>query len=232
MKHAVSCSAPLSGVGDQGVIGRRVIAAWALLLASAAGGCVNVPLAGDDSVRRLLSLRDAGPAPPRRGSPVVPALLIQPGAGHAFGDTVSIAYSERAGEFAFYQLATWTDRPIRQVPLLLQRRIESAGLAGACGQLGDPLAADWLVMIRIDALHHDVAAARGHVTLTAELYERPLRRRLASHRFEATAPAQRAGAAAASEALSVALGHALDDLLRWLEPALRAAVQGAGPART
>jgi ABC-type uncharacterized transport system auxiliary subunit len=138
---------------------------------------------------------------------------------------VSIAYSRRANEMAFYQLASWTERPVRRLPRLLQRRLEAAGVAGAVGTLGEPLRADWLLTIGVDTLHHDVAAPPGQArfALTAELFDRRSRTRIARRQFEASAPCTSADSAAAAAALSQAVAQVFDALVPWLERELQAA---------
>ena len=108
-----------------------------------------------------LSLTDARPDVTRRAQTIVDALLIQAQPAQALGDTQAIAYSRRENEYAFYQYATWTERPVRRLPQLLQRRLQARGVATAVGMLGDPLRADWLLVIGVDDLHHDVRVAPG-----------------------------------------------------------------------
>lgn len=196
------------------------------------GACVSVELGQDQPAQAWRALHDPGRAEPLP-KPLVPALLLQALPGDALGDTASIAYARRPHEFAFYQLAHWTERPVRLVPRLLQRRLEQRGLAGAVGQLGDPLRSDWLLALGVEALHHEVYSepGRGRVVLVAELFDRPRRQRPARQRFEAVAPAARADSAAAAEAMSAALGQAFDALLPWLEQALRTALAAPGPER-
>lgn len=193
----------------------------AALAAVTAGGCISVGSSGGAQIS--LQLRDAASAPARRAQPLVAALLIQPLPGNAFADTVSIAYSRRADEFAFYQLAGWTERPVRLLPRLLQRRLEARGLAGAAGLLGDPLHGDWLLTLAIDSLHHDLSTEPGvaRLGLTVELFDRRHRSRVARRQFEAAVPSARADSAAAAAALSQAVGQALDELLPWLEDELQ-----------
>ncbi|MCW5633171.1 MAG: membrane integrity-associated transporter subunit PqiC [Rubrivivax sp.] len=207
----------------------------ALGIAGAAvmAGCVRLDVAGDDSGLRLLGLEDPGAAAAatrRRAQPLVPALLIQPAASQALADTLSIAYTRREHEFAFYQLASWVERPVRRVPRLLQLRIEQAGLAGAVGQLGDPMSADWLLVLGVDALYHDVSTlpGTGRVTLSAALFDRAARRREARRRFDATAPVPAPGAWAAAGAMSSALSRCFDALVPWLDAELARALGTAG----
>jgi len=204
----------------------RVIPALASLLLSA---CVSVGIGSDAPAQAHYQLNDAVPAAPRRAQPVVAALLIQTVPADATADTASIAYSQRPSEFAFYQFSQWTERPVRRVPRLLQQRLEARGVAGAVGIVGDPLRADWLLTVAVDALHHDVSAPPGQarVALTAELFDRRNRTRIARRQFDVTVPTASATAPAATAARSLALTQAFDRLVPWFEAELQQAAKAA-----
>jgi ABC-type uncharacterized transport system auxiliary subunit len=203
------------------------------MVAAVLAGCVSVGVGSDGPARVSYRLHDPGlAATSRLPAPAVDALLIQPLPGDAMADTVSLPYARRANEFAYYQLASWTERPVRQVPRLLQQRLEARGVAQAVGLLGDPLRADWLLTLTVDSLHHDVSAEPGlaRSVLTAELFDRRTRQRVARQRFEASPPAERADSAAAAAALSQAVARNFDALLPWLEGELKRANAGAAGA--
>lgn len=188
--------------------------------------CVSVDVGHEGAVQSQLLLRDAAERPViRRAAPLVDALLLQARAGAALADTQSIAYTRREDAFEFYQLAQWTERPVRLVPRLLQERVEARGLAAAVGQVGDPMRADWLLTIGIDALHHDVRSATGavQVALTADLFDRRSRLRVAHRQFSVTLQTATQDSAAAARSMSLALARTFDELLPWLEDALQSA---------
>ncbi len=203
---------------------------WLLRGAGAAAalplaGCITVAV-GDDAQNQLqLALHDPGATPQRLARPLVDALLIQPLPGSALADTVSIAYARQPRQYAFYQYASWADRPLRALPRLLQQRLEARGVAAVTALAGDPQRADWLLALAVDDLHHAVAAApgSGRVALTAELYDRRARQRVARRSFAAEAQAGSADSAAAVAAMAQATGLAFDALLPWLEQALAGA---------
>ena len=197
-------------------------------LLSACGG-IDVGIGAESPPQIYLALRDPGAAPTRRASPIVPALVIQALPADALADTAGIAYARKPHEYAYYQLASWTDRPVRQLPRLLQRRLEARGTAAALGQNGDPVRSDWLLTLSVDMLVHDVSVqpGQGRVALTAELHDRRHRRRVARRSFEAAAPAAREDSSAGAEAMSVATGRVLDELVPWLEAELERAVAAA-----
>ncbi|MBK7261892.1 MAG: membrane integrity-associated transporter subunit PqiC [Rubrivivax sp.] len=208
---------------------RRVQLLLALLL-PLLSSCVTVEVGGEPAANVQLSLTDARPDVTRRAQTIVDALLIQAQPAQALGDTQAIAYSRRENEYAFYQYATWTERPVRRLPQLLQRRLQARGVATAVGMLGDPLRADWLLVIGVDDLHHDVRVApgRGRLALTAGLYDRRTRVRVAQRHFVTTVAAGRADSAAAVAALSEATADVFDALLPWVETELQ---QGVARAR-
>lgn len=196
-------------------------------MATALAGCVSVGSSGGAAPHASHLLHDPGAGgAPRRSQPLLPALLIQPLPADALADTASMAYSRRANEFSFYQLASWTERPVRQLPRLLQRRLEARGVAGAVGLLGQPLRSDWLLAVAIEALHHDVSTLPGmaRFKLTAELFDRRSRTRVARRQFEANVPTARADSAAAAAAMSKAVSSSFDALVPWLEDELQRAI--------
>jgi ABC-type uncharacterized transport system auxiliary subunit len=204
----------------------RVIPALASLLLSA---CISVGIGGDAPAQAHFLLNDAATPAPRRAQPVVAALLIQAVPAGATADSAAIAYSQRPDEFAFYQFAQWTERPLRRVPRLLQQRLEARGVAGAVGIVGDPLRADWLLTVAVDALHHDVSVPPGQarVALAAELFDRRSRTRIARRQFDVAVPTASATAPAAAAAMSSALTQAFDRLVPWLEAELQQAATAA-----
>jgi ABC-type uncharacterized transport system auxiliary subunit len=211
---------------------RRLVITLATLLL---GACVSVEVGHDSALQRLYAMHDAqAAAGARRDAPLVPALLIQSLPGNAVGETLSIAYSRRANELAYYQLASWNERPVRQIPRLLQQRLEARGLAGAVGLIGDPLPSDWLLTLRVDRFEHDVSAppGRARVQLTAELFDRRHPGRVARRQFEAGAPTPTADSAAAVAAMSQALSEIFDAMVPWLETGLQSGAghAGRGPA--
>jgi len=218
---------------------------WCLAAAAAAGaaltqtGCLSMDLGGDNPGVLQWALRDAQATPTvPLGAPLVDALLLQARPSNAVADSLSIAYSRQQNAFAFYQFAAWTERPVRQVPRLLQQRLQARGMAGTVGQMGDPMRADWLLMVGVDELHHALAPAlapalvpalasalqpgsgQARVGLTLELFDRRKRIKHAEQRFDAQLPVASADAAGAVDALSRALALCFDRALPWLEAAL------------
>lgn len=193
-----------------------------------AAGCVNVGLGGDPAAHAHHRLVDAGGVPARRATPLVDALLIQPLPADAMADTLSIAYASTPQSFAFYQFGSWTERPVRQLPRLLQRRLDARGLAGAVALSGEPLRADWLLTVAIDTIHHDNGTPPGsaRLALTLELFDRTRRTRVARRAFEAAVACKALGSAAVAQAMSEAVGQVFDAVQPWVESELQRAAAG------
>jgi ABC-type uncharacterized transport system auxiliary subunit len=200
---------------------RTLLASVALLL----GGCVTVDIGGESPAYVQYVLSDAGPMPARRTAPIADSLLIQTDLGDPLADSLSIAYARRSGERALYQLATWTDRPARRIPQLLQRRLEARGSFGAVAALGQPLHADWLLAVAVDDIHHDLVTEPGSARLAvrASLFDRRKRTLIAQHEFRADAAVAAANSASAATAMNQALAQVLDALVPWLEQAVERA---------
>lgn len=215
------------------VLGAGLGAAGATMLL---GGCVSLGLDGPAQAQLQYRWRDLGPPPSRRERALVDALLLQALPGTPAADTLNLVYAREGGALASYQFARWAERPLRVLPRALQQRLEARGTAGVTALLGDPQHADWLLTLRIDELHHASVPApgRGRLAVTAELYDRPRRQRMARRTFTAEAPLNgEASAAEAVDALSRAMTQVLDTLLPWLEAALgtaRAAAKAASEA--
>jgi ABC-type uncharacterized transport system auxiliary subunit len=215
---------------------RRVVVGALATVSTLGAGCVSIGAGEGGGPTVQFALRDGegdGAAVEPRAAPIVDALLIQPLPGDALVDTVAIAFSRRPHEYAYYQLSTWTDRPLRTLPRLLQRRLDARRVADAVGIAGDPLRADWLLTLAVDTLVHDVATPPGvgRIALDAQLFDRRQRARVAQRRFAASVPAERADAASAVAAMSAAVAQAFDALVPWLEDELlRAAAAPRQPA--
>lgn len=186
------------------------------------GGCITIDLAEPTQTQLQYRWQDDAPPPPARPRPLVDALLLQSVPGAAMADTTGIAYTRGAQAFAYYQYASWTERPLRTLPRLLQQRLEARGTAGITTLQGDQQRSDWLLTLAIDELHHDASTDPGSARLrvTAELFQRRARARVARQVFTQAVPLAKGDAAAAVNGLSTALTRALDQLLPWLEDAL------------
>jgi len=204
-------------------IGRRAaVAAMAALLA----GCVSVSVGNSDApgiVYYLLAdARAAAAIAPAAGARA--PLAIQPFGSDPIADSTAMVYSRRPGERAFYQFASWAERPSRRLALLVQQRLESRGTFTSVTQLGQPVNADWLLTLALETVVHDVSTTpgRAQLTLRAELIRRADRTRVAQRVFTAAPPVAEAAAPAAVAAFAAATADVLDELAPWVEAAVAA----------
>lgn len=182
-------------------------------------GCISVSVGSDDAkVQTQYLLADLSPKAERRSSPIPRRLLVTP-VPSAVGETFSIAYSRAPQQRAFYQYASWTDRPSTRFARILVDRVEARGMFTSVASLGNSIGGDLLLNVLILEVIHDVAAGTGRVEVQAELIERRGRRLVARQRFAASVPAAQENAPAAVAAISQAATTIIDEIVPWLEKA-------------
>ena len=167
----------------------------------------------------------ARPASQRNGG----VLLLQPTSVSAFYDTQRLVFSRADGLRAYYQFASWTDRPGRTLSELLSRRLgASFTTSGVKG--------DRVLHTRLEALYHDAAASPGVVKIevSAELVDAAGRLVGERQRFSRSVPTGSENAAGAVQAANRAVNEVLDDIAGWLEgsrprPAAIERVSGRSP---
>jgi len=156
-------------------------------------------------------------------------LLLHPTSVSAFYDTQRLVFSRAEGQRAYYQFASWTDRPGRSFSELLGRRLgasfTTSGIKG-----------DLVLHTRLEELYHDAAASPGAVKIevTAELVDAAGRLVGERQRFSRAVPARTENAAGAVEAANRAVSEVLDDIAAWIEgsrprPAANERVSGRSP---
>jgi ABC-type uncharacterized transport system auxiliary subunit len=91
-----------------------------------------------------------------------------------------------AQQRAFYQFASWTDRPSTRIVRLLADRIEARGMFSSVALLGNSIGGDLLLNVAVVDVIHDVSTGTGRIEVQAELIERRGRRLVAA---SASAPA-------------------------------------------
>jgi ABC-type uncharacterized transport system auxiliary subunit len=189
-------------------------------------GCVSVSVGNSDTPALIYYvLADARPAPP--AAPAAGAfgrIAIQSIGADPLADSISIVYSRRPGERAFYQFASWTERPPRRLAQLTQQRLEARGRFAAVTQLGQPVQSDWLLTLAVETIIHDVSSTPGRAQLAvrAELIHRLDRRRVAHRIFSAAPPVGEATAPGAVAGFAVATADVLDQLTDWVEVSVAA----------
>lgn len=199
----------------------RRLAALLVLALPLLAGCVSVSV-GSADVPGLTYyvLADARQAPP-----VAPAadatarIALQAAGADPIADSIAIAYSRRPSERAFYQFASWTERPSVRLTQLARQRLASRGRFASVTQLGQPVDSDWLMSISLESLVHDVSTkpGRARLALRAELMHRAERKLVAQRTFTAAPPVAEEAAPAAVAAFAGATADVLDALSDWVE---------------
>ncbi len=204
---------------------RRAVAAIvcaAVMLA----GCMSVSLGNADAPGvTYFALADARPAAAASAPPPgAPRLAIQAAGADPLADSVSMVFSRRPGERALYQFAAWSERPSRSLALLAQDRLLAGGRFESVTQIGQPVASDWLLTLRLEQMLHDVGPTPGQARLAvrAELVDRRERAVIGQRLFAASAPVAEPAAAPAAAAFGVAMADVLDQLAPWVESTVAA----------
>jgi ABC-type uncharacterized transport system auxiliary subunit len=202
----------------------RVALACSVLLATLLTACVSVEVGNGESPQTQFVLSDAratsaAPAGESRAATRSANLLLTGISADPLADGTLIAYARHPGERSVYQLSTWSERPVRRIPQLLQQRIEARGSFGTAAMLGDPVRADLLLTLAVEEIYHDVAQEPGQarLSLRATLYRRHERQQLAKRSFSASVAVPEARAAAAAGAMNQAVAEIFDQLIPWLE---------------
>lgn len=189
--------------------------ALALLATTGLAGCL-----GGGPPRTHYVLQDRAPIDAAStGSTGRQSLVIAGSAVDVFYDAESLVFSRQAGQRAYYQFASWTDRPAHLVARLAERRLDARGRFASVTRLTTGVRADLLLNIMVMEFYHDVAAkpAVVRVELTGELIDWRSRSLLAQQTFSVSAPVQTDDAQGAAIAFDHAVTQALDALVPWVE---------------
>jgi cholesterol transport system auxiliary component len=186
---------------------RALVAAAAVFLA----GCVSTPNLPPMQYYVLGNGQEAASVRPASQRPSA-VLLVHPTSVSAFYDTQRLVFSRAEGQRAYYQFASWTDRPGRAFSDLLSRRLgasfTTSGIKG-----------DLILHTRLEELYHDAAASPGAVKIqvSAELVDAAGRLVGERRLFSRSVPTSGENAAAAVEAANRAVTAVLDDIAAWIE---------------
>jgi cholesterol transport system auxiliary component len=191
--------------------------AAALLIATPLAGCLGGASAPP---RTYYVLQDRAPAPaatPHAANGQ--ALVIAGASADVFYDAESLVFSRHPGQRAYYQFASWTDRPAHMVVRLAERRLEAGGQFASVARLTTGLRADLLLNIVVVEFYHDVAVdpAVVRVELTGELIDWRSRSLLAQRTFTLSLPVKKDDAEGAADAFDRAITDALNALVPWVE---------------
>jgi ABC-type uncharacterized transport system auxiliary subunit len=184
----------------------------------AATGCVSVEVGESPGQAQVqYRLKDYATQVPARAEPIDRTLVVTQMPSAGIGDVYSMAYSRAPQQRAFYQYATWADRPSLRVAQLLADRIEARGIFDTVSLLGSGVGGNVLLNVTINELVHDVPDKSGRIELTLELIDRRGRRLVERRRFAAAAPVPQEDSAGAVAALSQALTQLLNEIVPWVE---------------
>jgi cholesterol transport system auxiliary component len=191
----------------------------ALVAAAALGGCASLFGGGDASPTYFVWQDPGRSAPAAAASPRT--LLVAPTATATFYDSQRIAFAPDAGTRAYYQLASWTDRPGKRFDVLLLERLLARNAFAGLAATTSGIRGDLVLSATILDIYHDNAKAPGtaRLRIAVELADRGGRALLARRTFEQTVPLGAESPAAAVAAFDTAVGRVLDELVPWLESA-------------
>jgi len=196
---------------------RAVAAAIAVAIAAAVAGCSSL-LGGDAPAPTFFLWRDNGESKPAaQASPRT--LLVAPTTTATFFDTQQIAFSRAPGTRAYYQLASWTERPGKRFDVLLLERLHRRNAFARVAATTSGTRGDLVLSASMLDLYHDAARPPGVVRLdiSVELSDRAARTLVARRLFAQEAPVAEETPAAAVAAFDVAVTRLLDELLPWVE---------------
>ena len=189
----------------------------ALLLTTLLAGCLGGASAPS---RTYYVLQDRAPAETTKSRAANGKSLVIAGASaDVFYDAESLVFSRHPGQRAYYQFASWTDRPSRVVVRLAERRLDASGQFASVARLTTGLRADLLLNIVVVEFYHDVAVNPPvvRVELTGELIDWRSRSLLAQRTFFLTAAVNKDDAEGAADAFDRAVTEALNSLVPWVE---------------
>ena len=191
--------------------------ALALLLTTLLPGCLG---GASTPPRTYYVLQDRAPAEttkPRATSGR--SLVVAGSSADVFYDAESLVFSRHPGQRAYYQFASWTDRPSHMVVRLAERRLDATGQFASVARLSTGLRADLLLNIVVVEFYHDVSVnpAVVRVELTCELIDWRSRSLLAQRTFIVAAPVKKDDAEGAADAFDRAITDALNTLVPWVE---------------
>lgn len=203
---------------------RRVLVAGGLLGLLAIGGCSLLPPADSRTYHELRDLAPQPPSPPKaRNDRQRPVLLVAVHPSSALYESSGIVYSRGDAGQAYYQFASWTERPTRRLGLLVQRRLAASAAAGELGIADAALdtsgvRGDWILGLRLAELQHDTATQphRAVIVVEADLLDWNERRMLDRTVFSTTEALAAEDVQAAVAAMNRGLTTVLDRIEDWV----------------
>ncbi len=157
--------------------------------------------------------------PSPRKSAKTGALLIGPITSNPFYDSTQLAYSRSDIARAYYQFASWTERPTKRLAVLVEQRLNARKQFEVVASSTAGIRGDLLLNLTLDEMYHDTTASPpvARVVVRAVLVDPAQRRQLAQQRFETTSVVANPDAVSAVRAINTATTSLLDELSSWVE---------------
>lgn len=164
----------------------------------------------------LEDVRTTKPVPANQS--LAKVLIIEPVRANPFYDSTQLAFSRSDIARAYYQFASWTERPAKRLAILVERRLSTRGVFETVATSTVGLRGDISLNLRLDELFHDTVNSpeQAHIVVTAELVDQRRRKLVARKQFISEFPIETPTATNAVRAMSEALSAMLDDLETWV----------------
>jgi len=158
----------------------------------------------------------AGPAPR-----IDRVLLLTAGASQSMFDSDRMVFSADGVSRAYFQYANWTERPVRRLLVLAERRLARSGAFRAVAPSTSGVRGDLLLTLRLDELFYDgsFTPSRTTISVHGELIDWRSRTFIARHTFTESVQSFSNDARGAAQAAGKAVTVVLDDLAIWVESA-------------
>src|SRR5690606_10383612 len=146
-------------------------------------GCVSIGNKAPTHVN--YELRDLGAATQTQHAPLDRVVLVSSAAASAFYDATSIVYSRSPGALAYYQFASWSERPAQQLERLFARRLAGTGAFRDVAAISAGVQGSRVVELELDEMLHDDAVPPGvaRISVRTRIVDRSARRTIATRRF-------------------------------------------------
>jgi len=165
------------------------------------------------------SLEDVRTTTPVAVDQTVPkVLIIEPVRANPFYDSTQLAFSRSDIARAYYQFASWTERPAKRLAILVERRLSARNAFETVATSTVGLRGDISLNLTLDELFHDTVNSpeQARLVVTAELVNQRQRKLIARRQFTNEFPIETPTAANAVRAMSESLSTLLDNLEIWV----------------
>lgn len=187
----------------------------------------SAPVSGSAPARLAVAAAVPMPARPAPG-PATPAkvLLLGLGQSQSLYDSERMTYSPDGRSRAYFQFASWGERPARRLMTLVEERLSASGRFAGVALTTAGVRGDWILSVRLDELYVDEAAQPPlvHLSVNAELVDWQARRLIGRQRFVERVALPGAEARHLAAGANTAVTQWLDELEGWLAEAEAAAL--------